>query len=158
MHPNTRLLTDFYTAFQRGDIPAMVACYHPEVEFADPAFGTLRGPEVGAMWHMLWERSQGNLRVEFSGIAASAERGRAHWAAHYHFGKQRRPVHNKIDAEFTFQDGKIRTHRDRFSFWRWSQQALGPIGWALGWTPLLRNRVRQTSRSLLAKYQQDNAV
>ena len=154
MHPNAQLITDFYTAFQRGDASAMIDCYHPEIEFEDPAFGPLRGEEVGAMWRMLLARSQGNLRIEFRDVTASAERGRAHWEARYPFGKQRRPVHNSIDAEFTFQDGKIRTHWDRFSFWRWSRQALGPLGWLLGWTPLLRNRVRRTSRAVLAKYRQ----
>lgn len=130
----------------------MIACYHPEIEFTDPAFGTLHGPEAGAMWRMLLERSQGNLRIEFSDITASAERGQAHWVARYPFGKQQRPVHNSIDAEFTFQDGKIRTHRDRFSFWRWSRQALGPTGWLLGWTPVLRRQVQKNCQTLLANY------
>lgn len=155
MHPHAQLITDFYTAFQRGDADGMIACYHPEIEFEDPAFGPLSGPAVGAMWRMLLERSQGNLRVTFSDVAASAERGLANWEARYSYGKQQRPVHNRIAAEFTFLEGKIRTHRDRFSLWRWSGQALGTTGRLLGWSPLVRNKVRKSCLTLLADYRRD---
>lgn len=155
MHPHAQLITDFYTAFQRGDADGMIACYHPEIEFSDPAFGALAGAEVGAMWRMLLERGQGHLRIEFGGVSASAERGRVHWEARYPYGKQQRPVHNRIAAEFTFQDGKIRTHRDRFSLWRWSGQALGTTGRLLGWSPLVRNKVRKSCLTLLADYRRD---
>ena len=52
-------------------------------------------------------------------------------------------VHNVIDAAFEFDgNGLIVRHRDRFAFWSWSRQALGAVGWLLGWTPLLRAKVR----------------
>ena len=38
MHPNARLLQDFYSAFQRRDAAAMAACYHPDVHFRDEVF------------------------------------------------------------------------------------------------------------------------
>jgi hypothetical protein len=47
-------------------------------------------------------------------------------------------VLNIIDAEYPFQAGRITAHRDHFSVWRWSSQALGPAGMLLGWTPLER--------------------
>jgi ketosteroid isomerase-like protein len=156
MHPNAQLITDFYTAFQRGDAAGMIACYHPEIEFEDPAFGRLVGPEAGAMWRMLLERSKGNLQVEFSDVSASAERGQAHWEARYPYGPQQRPVHNRIEAAFTFSEGKIRTHHDTFSLWHWSGQALGMTGQLLGWTPLVRNKIRATCRTLLENYQQSS--
>jgi len=61
-------------------------------------------------------------------------------------------VHNIIDARFTFNDGLIASHRDTFDFWRWSRQALGPTGLMLGWTPLLRNKVRSRAASNLATF------
>ena len=73
--------------------------------------------------------------------------GRAHWDAHYTFSRTGRPVHNSITAGFAFKDGLIARHADRFSFWRWSRQALGPVGLWLGWTPLLRARVRANARA-----------
>ena len=36
---------------------------------------------------------------------------------------------------------------DEFSFWKWSRQALGPKGTALGWTPLLRKKVGGTAKA-----------
>ncbi|HND34234.1 MAG TPA: nuclear transport factor 2 family protein, partial [Myxococcota bacterium] len=53
-----------------------------------------------------------------------------------------RKVHNIIDAEFEFKDGKILRHRDTFDFWAWSRQALGPAGWVAGWSSVLQNKVR----------------
>jgi hypothetical protein len=40
---------------------------------------------------------------------------------------------------------------DRF-YYRWARQALGPAGLLLGWTPLLRSRVRRRARASLGKF------
>jgi hypothetical protein len=50
--------------------------------------------------------------------------------------------------------GKIVRQVDRFSFWRWSRQALGWKGWLLGWTPWLRNRVRAQAAEALRRFAQ----
>ena len=157
MHPNAQLLTDFYSAFQRRDADAMAACYHPEAEFSDEAFVGLRHGGVTSMWRMLCERGK-DLRLEFRDIQADERTGRAHWEAYYTFSATGRKVHNIIDAEFEFRDGKILRHRDRFDFHRWSRQALGPMGLLLGWTPLLRNKVQATARGSLEKFMQERGV
>jgi ketosteroid isomerase-like protein len=151
MHPNAALIQRFYTAFAARDAAGMAACYHPEIVFEDPAFGELRGPEAGAMWAMLVERGK-DLQVTVSDIHADDERGRAHWDARYTFGQTGRPVLNRIDAEFAFRDGLIVRHTDRFDFYAWTRQALGPAGLLLGWTPIIQNKVRQTARRGLEKY------
>jgi hypothetical protein len=62
-------------------------------------------------------------------------------------------VLNRIDASFTFNaQGLILTHRDRFDFWAWSRQALGAPGLLLGWTPFLRNKVKQQAGNNLRKF------
>lgn len=157
MHPNAQLLTDFYSAFQRRDGDAMAACYHPEAEFTDEVFVGLRHGGVTSMWRMLCERGK-DLRLEFRDIQADDRTGRAHWEAYYTFSASGRKVHNIIDAEFEFRDGKILRHRDRFDFHRWSRQALGPMGLLLGWTPLLRNKVQGTARGSLEKFMQERGV
>jgi ketosteroid isomerase-like protein len=148
MHPNETLIHRFYDRFQAHDADGMVACYHPDAVFSDPAFGELRGAQVGAMWTMLVTRAA-DLEVRASGIEADAERGKAHWDAHYTFSQTGRKVHNSIDATFLFRDGLIIRHEDRFSFWRWARQALGPVGLLLGWAPPLRAKVRSTARGSL---------
>ncbi|MBL8046671.1 MAG: nuclear transport factor 2 family protein [Anaerolineales bacterium] len=150
----TDLIEKFYTAFQKRDYAGMAACYHPEIAFQDEVF-TLKGKEAPAMWHMLCEGGK-DLVVTFSGVEASETTGRAHWDAHYTFSSTGRKVHNIIDAEFKFKDGLIIEHRDRFDFWRWSHQALGPTGLFLGWTPLVRNRVQRTARARLDKFIQQH--
>lgn len=149
------LINQFYTSFQRHDHAGMIACYHPQIEFSDPVFTDLKGNEAKAMWHMLVERGA-DLTLEFSKVQAQGNTGSAHWEARYSFSASKRPVHNIIDAAFTFQDGKIIRHQDSFDFWRWSRMALGTPGVLLGWSPPIQNRVRETAmqglRAFMAKH------
>ncbi|WP_400192564.1 nuclear transport factor 2 family protein [Hymenobacter sp. B81] len=156
MTPNEELLHRFYQAFQRRDHAGMAACYHPEATFEDAAF-QLQGRQIGLMWRMLCERGK-DLRLTFNDIHADEQQGRATWDARYTFAQTGRPVHNHIRAHFTFQDGLIRTHHDEFSFWRWSRQALGPVGWLLGWTPWLQKKVQASALSSLQKFQTSRAA
>jgi hypothetical protein len=145
----------FYDAFARLDGEAMQACYASNAQFDDEAF-SLRGPaQIGGMWRMLCratssnEAARAHWRLEVSDITASS----AHWEAHYLMGATGRQVHNRIDASFEFDtQGLITRHRDRFDFWAWSRQALGTTGWLLGWSPLLRNKVRSMAAENLRRY------
>lgn len=149
-HPHAACLTRFYDAFARRDGDTMAACYHPDVHFRDPVFD-LHGPEAGAIWRMLCARGE-DLLVTASAVSADDQAGSARWVATYTFTQTGRSVRNQIEAAFTFEDGLIRTHRDRFSFWRWSRQALGLPGLLLGWTPLLRAAVRRRAGRQLDRY------
>ena len=151
MHPNAQLVTDFYAAFQRRDGEAMAACYHRDVCFSDPVFPDLRGERAGAMWKMLCERAT-DLAVEARDITADDARGSAVWDARYTFGGTGRRVHNRIRATFEFADGVIVRHRDEFDLYRWARQALGPAGVLLGWTPLVRAKIRRTAAAALERH------
>ena len=150
MHPNRRLIENFYSSFSQRDYAGMIACYAPAVEFSDAVF-TLSGKRPGAMWHMLCEAGK-DLEISFRDLDADNQRGRAHWEARYTFSATGRKVHNIIDAEFVFQNGLIIQHRDHFDFWRWSRMALGPMGWALGWTPMLQKQVQRNARQRLDRF------
>lgn len=144
-------IANFYAAFARRDAEGMIVHYHPQVRFSDAVFVDLDARETAGMWRMLCERAQ-DFSLEASNIQASGERGSAHWEARYLFSATGRRVHNIIDAEFRFADGLIIEHRDSFDFHRWSRQALGLPGLLLGWTPLLRNKVRAQARKGLDIY------
>jgi hypothetical protein len=153
---NQALVEGFYAAFAALDADAMQACYASDASFEDPVF-TLQGREqIGGMWRMLCDTTRAKGRdawkLDASDISADASAGRAHWEAHYRFSATGRMVHNIIEARFTFADGLIVTHRDSFGFWRWSSQALGAPGLLLGWTPLLRDKVRSRAASNLAAF------
>lgn len=153
MHANAALLHRFYDAFAARDAAAMGACYAADVVFEDPAFGELHGDEARAMWAMLCGRAK-DLQVTASSIEADDHRGRARWEAIYTFTQTGRRVHNRIDADFEFRDGLIAVHRDRFDFWAWSRQALGAPGLLLGWTPMLRGKVRAQARAGLRRFRE----
>jgi len=137
----------FYAAFGRRDGDAMAALYAPDGRFRDPVFGELTGTEAGAMWRMLTGRAE-DLRVE---LAEHDDRS-ARWIAHYTFTQTGRAVVNDVRARFAFQDGLIVEHIDTFSFWKWSRQALGLPGLALGWTPILRGKVGGQAREGLRRF------
>lgn len=151
MHPNEELIETLYTSFQRLDAEAMARCYHADIRFSDPVFPVLSKAEVGAMWRMLCSQAK-NFELTFADVQASDRMGKAHWEARYDFSATGRPVHNKIEAEFEFQDGKIIKHTDTFNFWKWSSMALGPVGFLLGWTPLLRKKVQKQARENLTRF------
>lgn len=150
-HPNAALIERFYTAFQKKDAEAMAACYHPEITFSDPVFTDLRGPEAGGMWRMLVARGK-DLTLEFSGVEANDTEGKAHWEAKYSFSQTGHFVHNVIDARFTFRDGLIVRHEDRFDLRKWTSMALGLPGVLFGWSSVLQNGVRKKARAGLDQW------
>ncbi len=149
-HANSELITRFYTGFQRLDPQVMASCYGEDVQFSDPVFGTLHGPQAADMWRMLVRRAQ-DFSLTFDGVTADATTGRAHWTARYTFTQTGRTVVNSIEARFVFRDGLIVEHRDSFSLWKWAGQALGLKGYLLGWTPFMQAAIgRQASKGLHA--------
>jgi len=148
MHPNARLLRDFYAALDAHEGERMAACYADDVAFSDPVFPLLRGDQARAMWRMLCERGR-DLRVTVSRIEADDATGSAHWEASYTFSATGRVVHNRIEARFVFRDGLIVTHTDDFDLWRWSGMALGPRGRLLGWLPAVQDAVRRRAAAAL---------
>ena len=157
MQLHTTLIERFYACFAKRDGDGMAQCYHADITFSDPVFPLLQGPQAGTMWKMLCTQAR-DFTLTVSGIQADATTGRAHWEARYLFSATGRRVHNKIDACFRFQDGKIIRHRDRFDFWRWSRMALGPAGLVLGWSPMIKNKVRRQAAKSLARYREQLAA
>jgi ketosteroid isomerase-like protein len=150
--PNDELIVTFYEAFARRDGAAMAACYAPDVRFSDPVFPDLHGSRAGAMWRMLTGQGQ-DLAVELLEHSADGDRGSAHWRAIYTFSRTGRHVVNDVRASFRFADGLIAEHDDRFDLYRWMRQALGPAGILLGWTPMVRAKMRRTAASSLDTFQ-----
>ena len=153
MHAHAELIARFYQSFARRDAEGMAACYHPDVEFSDPAFPALRGRNAGDMWRMLVERGK-DLVVESSEIQADDASGSARWVATYTFSKTGRKVVNRIRANFTFKDGLIVRHRDEFDFRAWSKQALGLVGLLFGGTSWLQKKVQGEAAQQLARWQE----
>jgi len=153
MNPNQQIIEEFYAGFASHNAETMASCYHPDIIFHDPAFGTLKGKDASDMWHMLIERGKGHLEIVFSDVEANDFSGSAKWTATYVFSKTNRKVVNVIDAEFQFKDGLIIRHTDSFDIWKWSAQALGFSGLLLGWTGFMQNKIRQQALQSLRAYQ-----
>jgi ketosteroid isomerase-like protein len=150
-HPNAAMIARFYDALDRRDAATMIACYAPDAAFSDPVFTALDAAGVTAMWQMLCARGK-DLHVVASDIEADAATGRAHWVATYTFSATGRRVENRIDARFTFRDGRIVRHEDRFDLRRWLSQALGVKGALLGWLPPVQRAARVQAAKALADW------
>ncbi len=149
-----QLVETFYLAFKNLDAETMVSCYHDDIIFNDPAFGTLKGERAKNMWRMLCESQKGkNFIVDASDIVCSDDTGTAHWEAHYSFSKTGRKVHNIIEAKFEFKDGKIINHIDRFDLHKWAKQAIGFKGVLLGGTNFFKNKLQSQTHHFLTKFE-----
>ena len=153
---NEATIRKLYEALDAHDGEAMAACYSPDATFSDPVFPDLTGTQAGDMWRMLTSRAT-DLSVELPDAKADEEAGAARWIATYTFGATGRKVVNRVRSDFRFTDaGLIADQQDDFSFWRWSRQALGPAGLVLGWSPLLRSKVRSNAATELARFRADS--
>ena len=152
MHPNQELLETFYKAFRDSDSAVMAACYHEEATFDDPVFKNLNSEEVKAMWTMLIERGKGETQIIYSNIEANNAQGKAYWEAKYKFSQSGNMVHNKINASFTFKEGKILSHQDDFDLKKWAGMALGIVGKIFGGTTWLQNKIRKQARTSLTNH------
>jgi ketosteroid isomerase-like protein len=144
------IATKLYGAFVRKDGATMASLYANDATFSDEVFVDLTGLDAGKMWRMLCTSK--DLKVTYEILECTKDVARIKWQAHYLFSKTGRPVHNIIDATITVADGKIRSHTDKFPFWKWSAQALGPIGLILGWSPIIKNMVRQQAKARLQAF------
>lgn len=130
----------------------MQACYAPDARFSDPVFRDLNYEETCAMWAMLVSAGK-DLEVTFSDVnTTGGGRASANWQATYTFSATGRKIVNNIQATFELQDGKIYRHQDQFNFYRWAQQAFGPTGYLIGWTPFFQKKVQASARRSLEKY------
>ena len=152
---NEATIRRLYDGLDRHDGEAMASCYAAEALFTDPVFPELHGEQAQDMWRMLTSRAT-DLAVELPDAHADAQAGAARWIATYSFGATGRKVVNRVRSDFRFDDqGRIVEQHDDFPFWTWSRQALGLPGLALGWTPLLRAKVRANAATELARFRAD---
>jgi limonene-1,2-epoxide hydrolase len=157
MNPNQQTLQTFYSAFAKLDADTMATCYAPDATFDDEVFSLRGRDEVMGMWRMLCTATKAKgadvWKLTYRDVQADGAKGRAHWDAHYRFSTTGRIVDNSIDAQFEFDaQGRIVRHRDSFDFWRWSRQAMGAPGLLLGWTPMLKGKVRERAGANLRKF------
>lgn len=101
------------------------------------------------MWEMLLSRAAGNISISFDNVEADENQGSATWTAIYEYGPKKRKVTNNVRAAFKFQDGKIIEHIDTFDLWKWTKQAMGPVGYLLGWSSFMKAKIQQTTNGQL---------
>ncbi|MDN3493108.1 nuclear transport factor 2 family protein [Winogradskyella bathintestinalis] len=143
----------FYNALNNCDGKSMVACYHDDIIFEDPAFGILEGERAKAMWLMLCETQKNKaFNVEFCNVEVKENKGSADWEAIYTFSKTGRKVHNKINASFVFKDDLIIKHTDEFNLHKWAKQAMGIKGIFFGGLQIFKTKLQNQTNVLLDNY------
>jgi len=144
---NDKVLQKYWTALGKGDGKTMATCYADDATFRDPIFA-LTGAEIGAMWRYLMD-GKGDLVVATKPLLIDNGTARGEWTATYTFTATGRKVVNHIFSNIEAHDGKIVAQEDLFPFWKWSRMALGTSGALLGWTPIVKNKVRRMAAKRL---------
>jgi len=157
MTTNEALIHKLYSGFQNRDYRSMQSCYADTATFNDPVFVDLNATDVKAMWEMFCVKGK-DMRIEYKNVAAGERTGSADWIAHYTFSATGRKVVNRVHASFEFQNGLVVKHTDRFNFYRWSSQALGPTGKLLGWTPFVKHKVQRTALENLRAFERSKTT
>jgi ketosteroid isomerase-like protein len=75
MTENEKIVTKFYDAFANADASKMCEYYHPDIEFRDPIFGSLKGNDACQMWEMLIARSNENIKIKLSEVKSNEYHG-----------------------------------------------------------------------------------
>ena len=153
-YAHAAVIRKLYQSFQNHDGKAMASVYHRDATFEDPAFGKLKGKEIGDMWTFLLELSQGQIAIRYSQVDVQNGIGKAHWDADYRFSLTGFLIDNHIDSRFSFKDGLIYSQTDDFDFHRWSALAIGLPGQLLGGTPFLKTYFQTQVRQRLAQWSQ----
>lgn len=155
MNQHEELIHTFYSAFKERNFRVMQECYADSATFSDPVFQDLNADQVRAMWEMFLVKND-SLTIEYKNVELISELVTAQWTARYTLSSTGRPVTNTIRAIFRIKDGKIMRHTDSFNFYGWTRQALGLKGALIGWTPLVKNRVRKTAMASLDTFMRSN--
>lgn len=158
LRDNTNVVHAFYSAFIRRDYQSMQLAYREDATFSDNVFGTLNANETRAMWQMLIEKGT-DLKVNY-GYVKNREGNivTCEWTAEYSFGKNRRPVVNRIKSYMEIEDGKIVKHRDRFDLHRWAKQAIGTSGFLFGWMLFFQQGISKKALASLHAYMKEKAL
>lgn len=141
----------FYDAFVAKDYRTMQSLYAINAVFSDEVFKSLNGFEAGKMWEMLIKSGK-DMKVEYKILDSDKNSAKVKWIAHYTFSKTGRKVKNEIVANLEFLDGKIISHRDKFSFGKWAKQALGFVPWLFSFMGVTQKKVRETAQISLNDY------
>ncbi|MBO6794497.1 MAG: nuclear transport factor 2 family protein [Balneolaceae bacterium] len=136
---STEIVKTFYEALNNGDIKTVRQLYHPDAVYKSEMF-SLKGPEVFALWYTATQPEM-NLTAECSSINKVNNEVHTTWNISYELSVVNRTIKLSEKGLFKFKDGKIIFHQDKYSFYSWCKQTLGPIGWLFGWTAWLKKRV-----------------
>ena len=150
MQANDEVIRRFFRALMQRNWESLQECYHAKVRFTDEVFD-LSGSNAVAMWRMLCAETR-DLQIKVDLVSANASTGQARWQMRYVAGQNGRSVRKIIESSFEFRGGQIVRHTDRFDFWKWASQALGASGRLLGWSRLLRKKVRSKATRQLAEF------
>lgn len=135
-HPNAVLIEELLGALSKGEGARLATFYTDDARYEDPLCGTVKGDRIGRMW--IVRTGEHRVGVDVHSHEAGDTKGQARWMQTTVHPETRRKIAVEVRSTFTFRDGRIAEQRDAFSFYRWARQALGMLGWTVGWTKSVR--------------------
>jgi uncharacterized protein len=150
MHAHETVLRRLLDRIAARDTEGVAGCCHPDIFLTNPLFPRLRGDAALAFWAMAFAELK-DFTLHVAEVSADGDGGHATWTASYTAGTGR-TVTMRGRSLFAFREGLVCREYDHFSLWRWSAQAAGPAGAALGWLGPFRWAVRQRVTRRLERF------
>jgi len=149
--PPAVLLLKFFKAVQTQDVKAIGECYHNDIEYYEPAYGKMTGPRALGYWSFFFSQVK-EMQCEYDGLKINGDKGTLHIEEWYTWSATGHAVHNLVDCEFDFKDGKIFRHIDNYNLNAWAFQSLGAK--YLGWTKKTREQEVEKFEDFLKNQQE----
>jgi|AntRauTorcE11898_2_1112593.scaffolds.fasta_scaffold21693_2 hypothetical protein len=149
-NPFTEIPKKLYQALNDRDYKSMWKLYAMDATFSDPAYGSLKGDEIKAMWHQICVRNT-DLEAEILSVTQNdAQTISYSWKASYTHAMYNGEIENVINGEITVdKNGNILSQHETYSLWKWFSMAIGIAGKLLGWRTSMRENLQRSVRKSL---------
>lgn len=144
-------IRQFVETLTRHDLPALLACYHPQASYSGPVHPDIRGHALHRLWALRLARCAG-LRAQALGWEGDERKARLRWEMCWTSRGSASPARLALITTFSFWDAQIVRQVDQFSVWRLLGQTEGLRGWALGWLPATQRRARDRAARELTEF------
>jgi len=147
--PHSLLLVKYLQAIKEQDLKTISSCFHEEAEFYEPAYGKLTGPKIAAWWTFFFAQAK-EFHSEFDSLKVNGDKATVHSEHWYYWNATGAGVHNLVESEFDFKDGKIFRQIDNYNLNAWAFQALESK--FMGWT----NKSREAEQERFEEFSKQN--
>jgi ketosteroid isomerase-like protein len=135
-----------FSALQRRDVEAAIACYHDNATFSAPIVGEVMGPDVRTLWQTIFTVTR-NSSLRFEIVDIGLTTAKVEGVVAYSLASTGRSVISRFGSTLHIRDQLVAHHEDTFDAWNWAQMAFGSSGLMFGWSRTWQRRKGENLRA-----------